>query len=72
MIVLGAGLSVFGAILMADSWTVAMAGIGLPVGLRFLPVAVGGALIAVFGIERLVAGLREPGPATAAAAVETA
>jgi TRAP-type C4-dicarboxylate transport system permease small subunit len=73
MIVLGAGLSVFGAILLIDSWNVAMAGAGLPVGLRFLPVAIGGALIAVFGVERLVAGLRERAPTPpAAAVVETA
>lgn len=72
MIALGAGLSVFGAILMVDSWSVAMAGAGLPVGLRFLPVAVGGALIALFGVERLVAGLRERAPAPAAVVVETA
>jgi TRAP-type C4-dicarboxylate transport system permease small subunit len=70
MIVLGAGLSVFGAILMTNSWDVAMAGAGLPAGLRFLPVAAGGALIAVFGVERLAAGLRER--AHAAVVVETA
>ncbi len=72
MIVLGAGLAVLGAILMADSWDVAMAGAALPVGVRFFPVALGGALIAVFGVERLVAGLREPAAAPAAAVVETA
>jgi TRAP-type C4-dicarboxylate transport system permease small subunit len=72
MIALGAGLAVFGAVLMADSWSVPMAGAALPVGLRFLPVAVGGALIAVFGVERLVVGLRERAPAPAAAVAETA
>ena len=72
MIVLGAGLAVLGAILMADSWDVAMAGAALPVGVRFFPVALGGALIAVFGVERLVAGLRERAAAPAAAVVETA
>jgi TRAP-type C4-dicarboxylate transport system permease small subunit len=60
MIVLGAGLAVFGAILAKDSWGVAMAGAGLPVGLRFAPVALGGALIAVFAIERLIRGFSEP------------
>ena len=60
MIVLGAGLSWYGVVLTGDSWNVAMAGAGLPVGLRFLPVAVGGAVIAVFAAERLVRGLREP------------
>ena len=59
MIALGAGLAVFGAMLAANSWSVSMAGAPLPVGLRFTPVAVGGALIAVFAIERLVRGFGE-------------
>jgi TRAP-type C4-dicarboxylate transport system permease small subunit len=67
MTALGAGLSVFGAVLMADAWAVPMAGAPLPVGLRFLPVALGGALIAAFGIERLILGFREPVSAVAAA-----
>jgi TRAP-type C4-dicarboxylate transport system permease small subunit len=67
MIALGAGLAVFGAVLMADAWSVPMAGAALPVGLRFLPVAVGGALIVVFGVERLVVGLRAPAPVAAVA-----
>ena len=62
MIALGAGLSIYGAMLAINSWDVAMAGAGLPVGLRFAPVAWGGALIAVFATERLVSGIREPAP----------
>lgn len=59
---LGAGLSIYGAMLAVDNWNVVMAGAGLPVGLRFAPVAWGGALIAVFATERLVNGIREPAP----------
>jgi TRAP-type C4-dicarboxylate transport system permease small subunit len=62
MAALGAGLAVFGAILAIDSWTVPMAGAPLPVGLRFAPVAVGGGLIALFALERLVRGFGEPAP----------
>ena len=65
MIALGAGLATFGTILMSDAADVSMAGAPLPVGLRFAPVALGGALIALFGIERLITGLREPAPAAA-------
>jgi TRAP-type C4-dicarboxylate transport system permease small subunit len=64
MAALGAGLSVLGAILAVDSWTAPMAGAPLPVGLRFAPVAVGGALIALFAVERLVRGFSEPAPQT--------
>jgi TRAP-type C4-dicarboxylate transport system permease small subunit len=68
MVVLGAGLSVFGAILAADAWGVPMAGAPLPVGLRFAPVAVGGALLALFALERLIRGLGEKTPAPSAEA----
>ncbi|HEX5006575.1 MAG TPA: TRAP transporter small permease [Hyphomonadaceae bacterium] len=71
MSLLGAGLAVFATILMKDTWNVAMAGAGVPVGLRFLPMAVGGALIAVFGVERLVEGLRERGAEAPEAVRET-
>ena len=54
MLVLGLGLAWYGAILAMDSWSVAMAGAPLGVGLRFVPVAVGGLLIAVFAGERLM------------------
>jgi len=64
MAALGAGLSVLGAILAVDSWTAPMAGALLPVGLRFAPVAVGGALIALFAVERLIRGFIEPAPQT--------
>lgn len=50
----GAGLAVYGAMLAADSMAVQMAGVAIPVGLRFVPVALGGALIALFSLERLI------------------
>ena len=57
---LGIGLAVYGAILAVDAWNVPMAGAPLPVGLRFAPVALGGALLALFALERLVRGFSEP------------
>lgn len=59
MLALGAGLSWFGFVLMADSWNVAMPGAGLPTGLRFAPIAWGGAVLALFAGERLIRGLSE-------------
>jgi TRAP-type C4-dicarboxylate transport system permease small subunit len=59
MLALGAGLSWFGFVLMADAWNVPMAGAALPTGLRFAPVTLGGAVIALFAGERLVRGLAE-------------
>ena len=71
---LGAGLSFYGWVLALDAWSVPMAGAPLPTGLRFLPVAIGGAVIAIFALERLARGLieRAPQAAPAAQAVETA
>jgi TRAP-type C4-dicarboxylate transport system permease small subunit len=57
---LGLGLAAYGAILAADAWSVPMAGAPLPVGLRFAPVALGGALLALFAFERLIRGFSEP------------
>lgn len=52
----GVGLTVYGAILMADDWSVTMPGAPLPAGLRFLALTLGGALIFLFAVERLLAG----------------
>jgi TRAP-type C4-dicarboxylate transport system permease small subunit len=51
---LGALLAVRGLQLAVDSWPVPTAGVPLPQGAAFLPVFVGGTLIAVFAIERLL------------------
>lgn len=52
----GIGLAILGGQLTLDDWSVAMAGAGIPAGLRFLALAVGGLLIAIFALERLITG----------------
>ena len=52
----GAGLMVLGGLLMIDEWPVAMAGAPLPSGLKFAGLCVGGALILLFAVERLLTG----------------
>lgn len=52
----GAGLMILGGALMVDEWPVAMAGAPLPSGTKFMGLCVGGALILLFSIERLVTG----------------
>lgn len=52
----GAGLMVLGGALMIDEWPVAMAGAPLPSGLKFAGLCVGGALILLFSLERLLTG----------------
>jgi TRAP-type C4-dicarboxylate transport system permease small subunit len=53
-IVIGLLLAIWGTQLLIDSWNVPMAGAPLPQGLVFLPFCVGGALIALFALERLI------------------
>lgn len=52
----GAGLMVLGGTLMIDDWPVAMAGAPLPAGLKFAALCVGGGLILIFSLERLLTG----------------
>lgn len=52
----GLALAVFGFVLMADGWSTPMAGAPAPEGLSYAGIAFGGALIAVFALERLVSG----------------
>ena len=52
----GAALMLFGGTLMLDDWSVAMAGAPLPAGLKFAGLCIGGALILLFAIERLLTG----------------
>jgi len=56
VLVTGAGIAILGSQLTIDDWPVALAGAGIPAGLRFLALAVGGVLIAVFALERLLTG----------------
>jgi TRAP-type C4-dicarboxylate transport system permease small subunit len=51
----GAALAVWGALLLIDGIGVPSAGTPLPQSAVFLPIALGGALMGVFAIERLVA-----------------
>lgn len=57
---IGGMLSVCGAQLAAGDWVVSMPGTALPQGALYLPLAVGGAVMALFGLERAVAVLRAP------------
>lgn len=50
---LGATLAVGGVTLLVDVWNVRMAGTVLPQGLMFLPLSLGGSLMAVFAIAQL-------------------
>ena len=52
----GGGLMVLGGTLMLDDWSVTMAGAPLPSGLKYAALAVGGALILLFALERLAFG----------------
>jgi TRAP-type C4-dicarboxylate transport system permease small subunit len=54
----GGVIATYGALLLVDGWSVRMAGAPLPQGLPFLPLALGGSLMAVFALERLF-GKRE-------------
>jgi TRAP-type C4-dicarboxylate transport system permease small subunit len=57
----GLMLSGWGARMLSDSWDFPMAGAPLPQGMVFLPVCIGGALIALFAIEQIVS---PPAPET--------
>ena len=52
----GGALMILGGTLMIDEWPVTMAGAPLPSGLKFAGLCVGGALILLFSIERLLTG----------------
>jgi TRAP-type C4-dicarboxylate transport system permease small subunit len=61
LIAAGIGLMLmgWGGVMVRDAWDYPMSGAPLPQGLTFLPLSVGGALIAVFAIERLLRPLNE-------------
>jgi TRAP-type C4-dicarboxylate transport system permease small subunit len=58
---IGAVLAFWGVVLLADGWSIPMAGAPLPQGLYFLPIGAGGALITLFALERLVTAAPAPG-----------
>jgi TRAP-type C4-dicarboxylate transport system permease small subunit len=57
---IGGALAWGGARLMQDDWDVAMAGAAIPEGLRYLPLCVGGGLMTLFALERLIGIARPP------------
>jgi TRAP-type C4-dicarboxylate transport system permease small subunit len=50
----GVMLALWGGEMTVDAWDYRMAGAPLPQGLSYLPLCLGGALIAVFAIERIL------------------
>jgi TRAP-type C4-dicarboxylate transport system permease small subunit len=60
VIAIGLMLAFWGAVLLMDDWSIPMAAAPLPQGLVFLPIGVGGALIALFALERLITGAPAP------------
>ncbi len=68
ILAIGGLLAAWGGVLLVDGWGIKMAGAPLPQGLWFLPVCLGGALIALFAVERLFTQ-RPPVAAVPSAAV---
>ena len=58
----GVLLALWGTKLTVETWSVPLAGVALPQGATFLPIAVGGVLVALFALELL---LRAPDIAAA-------
>lgn len=56
LIILGIGLmfAIWGGDMLLDAWSYPMAGAPLPQGLVFLPMCLGGVLIALFALEQLI------------------
>lgn len=59
----GLMLAVWGGQMMADAWDYRMAGAPMPQGVAYMPLCVGGALIALFAVERIFVPLPEQAPA---------
>ncbi|HET9446762.1 MAG TPA: TRAP transporter small permease [Steroidobacteraceae bacterium] len=52
--VVGILFALWGGEMMIDAWDYEIAGAPLPQGLMFLPLCLGGALIAIFSVEQLI------------------
>jgi len=50
----GVGMLWYTHILISQTWSVAIPGLGLPVGLSYLPISLSGGLIVLFSIEQLL------------------
>lgn len=59
----GLMLAVWGGQMTMDAWDYKMAGAPMPQGFAYLPLCLGGALIALFAIERIFVPLPEQTPA---------
>lgn len=55
-LIIGFGLAMawYGTLLAAETWSAAMAGLPIPQGVDYVPLAIGGILIALFAAEKLV------------------
>ncbi len=50
----GLGMTWYGAQLAAGTWSATMSGLGIPQGVDYLPLVVGGLLMALFAIEKFL------------------
>ncbi|WP_424812960.1 TRAP transporter small permease [Roseococcus sp. YIM B11640] len=67
IMVFGIGMTWFGTELAAGVWDATLPTTGLPGGVEYMPVVLGGGLIALFGLERFAAGMRGlPAPGSSA------
>jgi TRAP-type C4-dicarboxylate transport system permease small subunit len=57
---IGLMLAVWGGDMLIDAWDYPIAGAPLPQGMTFLPMCIGGALIALFSLEQLFAREEPP------------
>lgn len=60
---IGAVLAYWGAVLLADGLDVKAAGASLPQSIHYLPLSIGGALMVVFALDRLLLAFGAPGQA---------
>jgi hypothetical protein len=57
---IGVVVAGWSAVLLADGWNVKIAGAPMPQSINFLPLCVGGALMVLFALHRLVLALGQP------------
>jgi TRAP-type C4-dicarboxylate transport system permease small subunit len=57
-VAIGLMLMVWGGEMTVDAWDYSIAGAPLPQGIVYVPLSIGGALIAIFGLEQLLAAAR--------------
>ena len=54
VIVFGGAMAWYGADLAVETWSAAMPGLPIPQGMDYVPLVIGGVLIALFSLEKLV------------------